>query len=330
MLGGCSVDATRAVRLVRYARPVGEPGRAAAAREGGGGGLAREAFAFLSDLAAHNSREWFLEHAAAYREFVERPWLALLEPVAAAVADWLPDLETRLRGHGVLSRIRARWPRPGAAYQTGLRAAFAPRGAPRPPALALTVRLDAAGVRAGAEVRAGTPAWEAARAGAADRSWVRLAAGGSLQWTLNGHPVPALEVAARMAAAGRRAVVGLGSAWDADRAAGLGPALGPAIREALWGALPLYLAAAGGMARGVDGPSTAREARGPTAAPASPAAAPWLLHLPEGLRRPLAAAAERQGVSPEALAVFLLTRAVVRDRVPGRPQRAAPDPALRR
>lgn len=299
----------RQARVLRYPRPAAtaSAGLPAAAREGGPGtpswaGLSPECFAFLAELAAHNTREWFHEHAGAFAAVVERPWHGLLRAVAPTLEEWLPDLETGLHHPGVLSRMPSRWPRPGATYQTTLRAHFAPRGHPRPPAVALTVRLEPSGVRAATEVRAGTAEWAAALAGARDRRWTRLAGPGQPEWTLNGRPVPPLDVAARMEGAGRRAVLALGATWDAARAADLGAALGRAVREALWASLPLYLAASGTAAR------PAPEA--PDPAPAEADGAP-LPRLPIALQRRLAAEAERQGVSLEAWIVFALTRAAL-------------------
>lgn len=308
------------------------------------GGLTPDAFAFFSALAAENTREWFQAHANVYRQAVDRPWRALLGILTEPLRDWLPDLDTDLRVGHVCSRINRQWPRAGAVYHTGLRAVFAPRGAPRPAAAALGVAIDATGVWAGAEVRAGTPAWSAACQAAADPAWVRLAAGPGVAWALAGRPVAPPDVAACARRAGRRAVLRLGSAWDATTAAALGKRLPEAVRDALWRSLPLYVAAMGAAraaeAQGPDGAGEQAGAVAPAAAPGhgvepvpSPPAAPpkvrarWtrrrlgsperkaeapggrpLPRLPAALHGTLRDIAAAEGVSLEAIVVFALTR----------------------
>jgi len=306
-------------------------------------GLPPAAFSFFAGLAGHNTHEWFSANTAVYREAVDRPWRALAAAAARQLGTWLPDLDTSLRVGHVLSRINMQWPKPGAAYRTGLRAAFGQVGVLRPLGAALLLSLDAGGVRAGTEVLAGTAQWARAMRALEVPGPVGAQGYASLAWTVAGEPSVEGEVLARMQGLRRRGSLRLAATWSAQEAAALGPRLEAAVLEALWGSIPLYLAAAGagrGAAlAGLDG--TAPAAPAPPAPPAERgpdaerlgrcadlcAAAlvaegpgrearlgaqetpdPWPA-LPRALRAALEQRAAAEGVPLHTFLVFALTRA---------------------
>ena len=51
-----------------------------------GNGFTEISFAWLSDLEAHNDREWFTEHRETFERYVEEPFTALLEDVTARLS----------------------------------------------------------------------------------------------------------------------------------------------------------------------------------------------------------------------------------------------------
>ena len=257
-------------------------------------GIPAAAFAFFAALAQDNTRRWFTAHAETYRVCVDRPWRALIAAVAARVGDTLPDLDTEVKTGHVLSRINLQWPRPGAAYRTGLRAAFAAPEAGRRPGACLFVSLDASGVRAGAEVAAGSPEWERVLQGMDSGSGQD--AGGllpavpaappsaGLRWTVAGQAleaaagadIPGAEIAGRMRAVQRAGGLRLAEGWSADDAAVGTPPFADAVWEAVRGALPLYLRAAGVLGptadAAVDGPGPMPGSDGVSGADTGPGA----------------------------------------------------------
>ncbi len=233
-------------------------------------GIPAAAFAFFATLAQDNTRRWFAAHAETYRVCVDRPWRALITSVAAAVGDALPDLDTAVKTGHVLCRVPLQWPRPGAAYRTGLRAAFAPPEGERRSGACLFVSLDASGIRAGTEVAAGTTEW--------DRVLADLEAAEGAQWgerwgsiphtpsaplclTVAGaraDPAQPAGVAVRMRTARRGASLRWAAFWPADDTAVQTAALAATVWVALRNGIPLYLWATG--ATGATGIRSSAEA----------------------------------------------------------------------
>jgi len=220
-------------------------------------GLPAAAFTFFAALAEDNTKQWFLAHSETYRTCVDHPWRALVGSVAGRLAGVLPDLDAEVKTGHVLSRINLQWPRPGAAYRTGLRATFAAPEAGRRPGASLFVTLDASGVRAGAEIAAGTEEW--------GRVLERLDHGGPtpaavcplpLRWVVAGEVLDPADTAAlstRLRTVRRAGALRWSAEWGDDEALVGTPGFAEWVWEALHGALPLYLCATDVDGR-TDGP----------------------------------------------------------------------------
>ena len=267
-------------------------------------GLPTTAFAFFAELAAHNDRAWFAANVEIYRVDVDRPWRRLVEAVAGPVARRLPAVDAAVKTGRVLSRIQLQWPRPGAAYRTGLRATFAAPEQGRRPDCSMFVSLDASGLRAGAEVRAGSEAFARVQRHLEGQTWVE--AGDGLVWSIAGDAWPggeASDLAARLAGV-RRGSLRLVGAWNPEEAVATGAALAPRIARCMEEAAPLY-------EWGVGAAADARAPNAPLPPPDQGAATPEgrLPTLPRELRSALAIRAEEQGVTLEAFMLYVLTRA---------------------
>lgn len=207
-------------------------------------GLHAGAFDFFAELMENNTHDWFEANRTRYREEVDRPWRALVEAIAAPLRLLIPTVDADVKTGAVLSRVNVRWPRPGAAYHTGLQASFRTRGIPSvQPAARLLVTIEADGLRAGLEVPRAAPGWEAVAAAlAAGGDHAAAPAGHPLAWTIGGLGI---ETGPRAAVAnGHRGALRYERTWTPVAATGAGSFLADEIWAALQEAAPWYVLAA--------------------------------------------------------------------------------------
>jgi len=69
-------------------------------------GYPQEARAFLVELAANNNKEWFTEHKADYKKFIEKPSLAFIEALGERLQTLSPGIDYDLKTNGAGSLMR--------------------------------------------------------------------------------------------------------------------------------------------------------------------------------------------------------------------------------
>lgn len=73
---------------------------------------------FLKQLKTHNDRDWFNEHKSTFERDVQTPWLALLDEVNEAFAEFAPDYVTPARKAAMRIYRDVRFSKNKAPYKT--------------------------------------------------------------------------------------------------------------------------------------------------------------------------------------------------------------------
>jgi uncharacterized protein (TIGR02453 family) len=114
-------------------------------------GFPPEAFAFLSDLAQNNRREWFTAHQQEYRAYILEPALAFVAALGPRLQQIAPDLhyDARIDGTGTLTRIHrdTRFSHDKSPYHTALNGLFWEGPGRKTAGPACGFRIEADGMR---------------------------------------------------------------------------------------------------------------------------------------------------------------------------------------
>jgi uncharacterized protein (TIGR02453 family) len=91
-------------------------------------GFPDEGMKFLDDLAANNSRDWFVEHKSRYQEFLQRPAIVFIEVMGErlkSISEMI-QFDTRTNGAGSLMRIArdTRFSKDKTPYKTAIAGMF--------------------------------------------------------------------------------------------------------------------------------------------------------------------------------------------------------------
>lgn len=107
-------------------------------------GFTENSFAFFEGLAANNNKEWFHDHKGDFKDYVEEPFLDLLE----ALTDRLADADVPLRGNPK-TKFRmnrdVRFSDDKSPYKTSIAALLTPSGTKQEGGGVLYVHMDANG-----------------------------------------------------------------------------------------------------------------------------------------------------------------------------------------
>ncbi|MGR3503982.1 DUF2461 domain-containing protein [Pseudaestuariivita sp.] len=113
-----------------------------------GHGFTEKSFAFFEGLAENNNKEWFHAHKAEFKDYVEAPFLDLLD----ALTERLADAEVPLQGNPK-TKFRmnrdVRFSEDKSPYKTSIAAVLTPSGTKRETGGLLYVHMEAKGGFAG-------------------------------------------------------------------------------------------------------------------------------------------------------------------------------------
>lgn len=113
-------------------------------------GFPPEAFTFLADLGANNSKEWFEDHRQTYVSAVQQPAVALVAALGQLLQEAYLSIayDTRTNGSGSLMRVHrdTRFSADKSPYKTNIAMMFVPHGRKKMAAAGFGLQISTRGV----------------------------------------------------------------------------------------------------------------------------------------------------------------------------------------